>query len=277
MKTFLKILLLLLIVVAVGVLLISPSLNALVKTGVETIGTQVLGTSVTLKEVDISLIPEGDFLQGSFAELVVKNPPGFQTDEAFWLPSIQIRVNRQSVLTDTVIIEEIVIDEPEVTFEGGPRVTINLDTINTCLNEFSRGEPSQSEKKEPSNEGQDEKVNQVEQEEAEEANDKKLQINHVIVKNGTINLSVLSMKGLVFAVPLPDLHLRDIGKASGGVSIEQASAEVFDGVYASITKTVSKSGKLSDGGTDKLKRTVEALGEAGEKAGRAILKGLFGQ
>lgn len=273
MKTFLKIVLILLIVGAIGVLLIGPSLNALVKTGVETMGSQVLGTSVTLKEVDISLIPEGDFLQGNFIELVVKNPPGFQTDEAFWLPSIQIRLDRQSVLTDTVIIEEIVIDQPEVTFEGGLG-TSNLDTINERLNEYSRGNSSQSGEKATSESDQGKKETQIEQEKAHE---KKLQINHVIVKDGTINLSMVSMKGLVFAVPLPDLHLRDIGTDSGGVTIEEASAEVFDGVYASITETVSGSGKLVDEGTDQIERTVEALGEAGEQAGRAILKGLFGR
>ena len=57
-------------------------------------------------------------MRASLDQLIIKNPEGYETAYAFSLPNIRVRVNRNSVLTDTIVIEEVLIDGPAITFEG---------------------------------------------------------------------------------------------------------------------------------------------------------------
>ena len=118
MKYLVKFLLLIVGLGIIAIIVVGMSLNALVKSGVETMGPKVLGVPVTVDEVDISLLSGGTDMRASLNELIIKNPEGYETDYAFFLPSIRVRVNRNSVLTDTIIIEEILIEGPAITFEG---------------------------------------------------------------------------------------------------------------------------------------------------------------
>ncbi|MEC4671100.1 MAG: hypothetical protein VST66_04370 [Nitrospirota bacterium] len=262
MKTILKIGLLVLGLIMVALVVLSASLNSLIKTGVETMGPQILGTPVTLENVEVTLLSGGGALQGSLTGLLIKNPKGFHTDHAISLPNIHIRVDRNSVLTDTIIIDEIVIDHPSITLEGSLKGS-NLSTILERVEDFARpgstngsGEQGTSEAR--TREGA-----------------KQVQINHVIVKDGQINLSFTALQGRAITLALPDIHLRDIGKESGGISFQEASAEVFEAVYSGVTKTALGSGKLVEGGIDKLTAPVKDLGKAVEEAGQEILKGLL--
>ncbi len=100
---------------------------------------------------------------------------------------------------------------------------------------------------------------------------KKVQINHFIVKNGQVKLSASLLKGKALTVRLPDLHLRDIGKESGGVTVQKAAAEVFAAINKSVLQSVASSGKLLEKGAE------EAAKGLGSEAGKAVegLKGLF--
>ena len=118
MKVFVRFLILVSALGIIGIIIVGMSLNALVKTGVETMGSKVLGVPVTLKEVDISLLSGGKDVQVSLNELIIKNPDEYETDYAFSLSNIRVLVDQKSVLTNTVVIDEIIIDGLAITFEG---------------------------------------------------------------------------------------------------------------------------------------------------------------
>ncbi len=85
--------------------------------------------------------------------------------------------------------------------------------------------------------------------------------------------------GKPLSAVLPKIHLKDIGKRSGGASAEEVAQQLLASLTKGIGSAVGKLdlGKLKDvgaalkekagGSTEKVK---ESLGEAGEK-----LKGLF--
>ena len=47
-------------------------------------------------------------------------------------------------------------------------------------------------------------------------------INNVIVKDGKVNLTMAVLGGKQITAPLPDIHLKDIGKEKGGATPAQA-------------------------------------------------------
>lgn len=76
-------------------------LDHAVEQGIETIGPHLTGTEIELREVDLTLLSG----KGSVRGLVVGNPPGFQTDNAFELEEVRIDLAPLSVLSGTIVIE----------------------------------------------------------------------------------------------------------------------------------------------------------------------------
>jgi len=255
MKTLLKVGVIVVLLLVVALTMIGVYFNSMIKAGVEAVGPKITGTTVKLDSVDLSPFSG----QGRLKGLVVGNPPGFQAERAFKLADAKVKVDLKTALSDKLIIEEILIDGPEITYESGPSGS-NISKIQEHVAAFGKsvgtkgaGE-SQSQKKDPTQ--------------------KKVQINHFIVKNGQVKLSASMLKGKALTVRLPDLHLRDIGKESGGVAVQQAAAEVLMAINKSVVQSVAGSGKL-------LEKAAEAAEEAakniGGEAGKAVegIKGLF--
>lgn len=262
MKVFIRFLILIAVLGIIGIIIVGMSLNALVKTGVETIGPKVLGVPVTLEEVDISLLSGGTAMRASLNELIIKNPDGYETDYAFSLPNIRVRVDRNSVLTDTVIIEEVLIEGPAITFEGS-LLGSNLGDIQDNV------------KRNTHSESEEEAEESVEKHDDGEESEKNVVIKRLTMKGAKINLSLFGGQSEAIPLTLPDFELRDIGKESGGTSFQKASAKIFDAIYAAIIKAVTKSGKLIPKSLEQFGKTAEELGKSAEKVGKELLKGLL--
>ena len=251
-QVFVRFLVLVGVLGIIAVVLVGLSLDALVKGGIETMGPRILGVPMTLEDVDIALL-SGSSVQAGLTRLVVNNPEGYETDYAVSLPEIRVRVDRNSLLTDTVIVEEILIVAPVVTFEWSLEGS-NLGAIheNVKRNTGSGSDDDGQEKSEKP-------------EETREFN-KSVHVKKVTVKDAIINVSFVGGQSEVTQLPLPDLELRDIGNPSGGTTFSQASAVIFEQIYDAIDKAVIKPGVL-------LPQGVEQLG----KMGKELLKGLFGR
>ena len=251
MKVVVRLLVLIGVVGIVAVVLVGLSLNALVKSGIETMGPQVLGVPVTLEDVDIALL-SGKNMRAGLTQLVINNPEGYKTASAVSLPDIRVHVDRNSLLTDTVIVEEMLIVAPAMTFEWSLRGS-NLGTIQENLKRNTRSGGNGREKGEK-----------------HEEPEKTIHIKKVMVKDAIINVSFTGGQSEVVQLPLPDLELRDIGNPSGGTTFSQASAVIFDEIYGAIIKAVMKSGIL-------LPQGVEQLGKSLGKMGQELLQELLGK
>ena len=231
MKVFVRFLILVAVLGIIGIIIVGMSLNALVKTGVETLGPKVLGVPVTLKEVDVSLLSGGKDMRVSLNELIIENPAGYKTDYAFSLSNIRVLVDRNSVLTNTVVIDEIMLDRPVITFEGSLRCG-NLGNIQDNLKRSTSSEPYYK-------------------------FEKYVHIKKVIMRNAKINLSLFKEGILVKNLTVPNFQLRDIGKASGGTRFPKAFAAIFDSIYEAVIKAVMKPSKRIPKSFDQSEKTAK--------------------
>ena len=94
------------ILVVAGFFLLTRGLNAAVKSGVATVGSQATETPVTIEEVDLSLFSG----KGEIRGLTIDNPDDFDTGFAFELDRIFITLDIGSLRSDVIVIHEITID-----------------------------------------------------------------------------------------------------------------------------------------------------------------------
>lgn len=236
------------IIIVFAVFAISLSLNKAVKAGVETFGPKITKTDISLAEVNISALSG----KGAIKGLVVGNPEGFKTEHAIKLGSMQVALDTRSAFSDHVIVERIVIDSPEITYETGLTEN-NISRILKNIQMSTQAAPSKEETKPQ-----------------EASPGKKMQINDLLISNGKINLSSKLMQGKAVIIPLREIHLTDIGKESDGADISQVVEKVFRSFNESVVEAVAQSAK-------ELSTSVESMEKAGEavkEEASGLIKGL---
>ncbi len=225
------------------------SVNSIIKQGVETVGPLALGTEVKIKKVNISLFSGKGELKG----IHIGNPKGFHTESSFKLNKVRLALNVSSLFSGKIIIDEIYIDAPEITYEKSVRGD-NIKAIMDNINDFAGTGRGKKKTESKSAKGQSQKI----------------QINNFILKNGKVNMSSTALRGGELTLALSDIHLKDIGSDKEGASVADAVKEIFEALNTSITGTVAGS----------LKSITKGVGKAADKAvGGAVnkLKGLFGK
>ena len=218
------------------------SFNSIVKNGVEAVGPKVLGADVILQKANISLFSGKGQLKG----LVIGNPEGFQSDSSFKLGEVRVAVDLLSLLSDKMVINEIVIDAPDITYETSAGKN-NIEALLENINDFvgtSEGGAAESKK------------------EVSQESGKKVQINDFIISNAKVNLSATLLQGKKLTLPLADIHLEDIGKDDKGATMSDALKEVFAELNENIAGAVAAPLKSTD-------KTVEKTVDK--------LKGFFGK
>jgi len=245
------------VVVIVAVLVIFFSLNSIVKAGVETVGPKVTGTAVTLDKVGLSPLSG----RGALAGLRVGNPDGFTTESAFELGEVRVNLSPKSLLSDTIVIEEIVIAGPKVTFEGDISGS-NIARIRKNVEAFSSSSAPSAESKPSAQEG--------------EKNGKRVEIDRFVFKDGSVQLAAALVKGQTATVALPDIELKDIGKDSGGATLAGVAEEVFPAVYKAIIEAVASSGEILGKGVKELEDSAKKVQDEAEKGVSGALKDVKG-
>lgn len=220
------------IIVVVVFVFVLSNLDALVKEAVEKVGSEATQARVSLDKVDISLKSGSGALNG----LKVGNPKGFQTPSAFELGHISVAFDTAKTGTEVVVIKEIVIDKPKVTYELAGTAS-NVDAIKINVDAYAKQFSSGGAKK--SGEGP------------------KLIIDNLYIKGGQVGVSAAFLKGKSLSTPLPDVHLKDIGKKEKGADPAEVARKVIDSMTQGATSAV---GAL---GLDKMMSdAAKAAGEA---------------
>ncbi|HEY7555453.1 MAG TPA: hypothetical protein VIH18_11660 [Candidatus Binatia bacterium] len=239
-----------LILVAIGLYFLLSSLDSIVKAAVEKFGSDMTQATVRLNDVEIELTSGKGALRG----LAVGNPPGFKSERALSLGEIGLELDVGTVTKDPVVIKEISITAPEVTYEFGLKGS-NLDALKQNVDAYS-AQGKAAEKK------------------TDEAG-KKLVIEHLYIRNGKVNVSATELQGKTASTSLPDIHLTGIGKKTGGAT----AAEVAEQVVAAIGQGAARAAATTDIGGLLDKAKGEAAGAIGgaAKEGATGLKGFFGK
>ncbi|MBI3553805.1 MAG: hypothetical protein HY077_15020 [Elusimicrobia bacterium] len=227
---------------AVGLLAVAYfSLNALVKRAVETLGPEITKTEVRLDRV--SLLPFAG--SGSLHGLSIGNPKGCKAETAFRVGKIRVSLEPKSLLSSVAVIKRIEVIDPEINYEG-TLAESNLSRLQRNVESFSG--PSKKAARPP-------------------VPAKKIIIDDFLVRGGKVTVD---LKFLVQAKPLvvdlPELHLKGIGRKTGGATIKEAAQEIFVPLTRSITQAVAQ--PIAD-----LTKNAGSIGKSLQSA----LGGLFGK
>lgn len=269
------------VVIAIGMYYLAQNAGKIVETVIEKQGSRVTQVAVALDAVDISLTD----LKAGLRGLTVANPSGFETARAVSLGEISVKLAKDWS-PNLIVVEEVMVRAPEITYEIGSSGS-NIAAIQKNVEDFMKvvggGQGSSSSGSTAPAGGDDAGP--------------KVVINDLYIKDGKVNVSSTLLQGKTLTAPLPEIHLSDIGKDSGGAS----PAEVIDQLIAAITQSAGGaassvdlsqlglsdiSGKAAEVGKaaqDAAKKAMEDAQGAGDAAKGAVegatgaLKGLFGK
>lgn len=249
MKKILTLIGLILILVIVGLLFFA---GPIVKTAVTTVGPQVAGVPITVEDVEINPLKGSVRIQG----LVVGNPDGFKTPSAMELVDFQVLLKISSLFSDTVVVEQVLISGPQITYERGIRDS-NLGALQKNIapadaQKAPADAPSAEEEEAPPT--------------AEKSPGKKVVIDDFLMKDATVNVTLTALGGKKTSLKLPEIHLEGIGRDDGGASLANVIARVLESITGAVIEAAANSDEIA---LDTLKGAGGLLKDSGGKASDA--------
>ena len=234
----------LVIIIVLLLILGISNLGPIIKEAVNTHGPGITKTELSLGDVGISIFSG----EAKLKKFHMGNPKGFKAPSAMDVGSIYVDVDEGSLTKDTIVIDRVEVVDPEITYEKAGII----DNFKAILRNVKRsvGAGGPSKKKQP---------------EKKEGGEKKFLIRDFIMKSGRVNLALPLPGGKSITAELPDLHLKDVGKETGGASAAQVFEQVLAAIYEKIT-----SSEVSD----VLNKELKALGLDLDKIGKDVPKGL---
>lgn len=235
----------LLVLLLGGYIVMQFFLGSIVKAGVNKFGPSITQTKVELQGAAISPLSGTGTLSG----LSVGNPKGWSEANAFRLGKVHLDLEPFSVLKETIVINEITIENPEFLYE----TKIIASNVGDLLKNIEQSLGGSSKAPEPTTKA---------------GKPIKLIVKKLVLKGGQVTLGVGGAGG-VMTLPMPPIDMKDIGVAEGGVTPAQLTFAIMRTVVPSII-SASTQALTKLGGT-----TGAATAEGVKQVGNAI-KGLFG-
>lgn len=248
-----------LVIIAGAVIYLGSNLDGIVKAGVEKYAPRYTGTDVRLGSVKSSLFGG----EATINDFLLGNPEGYRTPHAFKVDSVKVAVDTETVMSDVIHIREIVIEGPDIIYELTGTAS-NLQAIQKNVSQAagSGGNQGAAETTTPT----------------EEQAGKKVVIDNLYIRNAKAALSSDMIGSKVVPLPLPDLHLTDIGKKSNGATMAEASKQVMDAITRAVTNAAGKIDLKSL--SEDAQKMMEGAGKGAEEQMKGMeekLKGLFGK
>ena len=243
------------VLVIVAVIAFHFLLNSVIKKGIETLGPKVTQTSITLEKVKISPFSGSGEIRG----LAIGNPEGFETPYALRVAHVNIDLGVKSLFSNQVVINQIIIKSPEVTYEaglGGSNIKQIKENVESITHKIPGTKPKESDSK--------------------TTESKKIEISRFTFEDGNVQLSAKILQGNAISVPLPKVELTDIGKGGEGTTFTEATREIVVAISNAVLDAVMKSGKFTDVIGDSSKNIGVSVKKGSSKA-IGGLKKLFGE
>lgn len=216
------------IVVVVVLVTLYFSLGTIITQAVNTLGPKIIQAEVVLKETEI----DAQSGKGAMRGLKVGNPKGFATESLMRVDEIRLAIDISSITEEVIIINEIAIESPEITYElsgDGSNIDAIQKNVNAFMAEYGVGSSEETKS-------------------ADDEDGTKLIIENFIVRNGKVNISASFLGGKSLTVPLPDIHIKDIGKKEKGATTGEAINVMIGALKDGILEAVAPLdlGKVGD-------------------------------
>lgn len=221
-KNALKVLTGIFAVIVLSLLLITFSVDRVVKSGIEENGSELLQTAVTVDKVSISLFNGSGTLEG----FKVHNPEGFSDASALYIEEASVKLDLGSLLSDQVVVNEVIINSPDIFFEQ-EGVGVNLRELSNNMNSAQEG--------------------------SQENSETKLVVERLVVTDGKITVSSSLNRNGSTEVSLSEITINDIG-GDGNNTVRQTIEEILKPIFQKATEDA-----LKDGVTEQIKDKVMDL------------------
>lgn len=247
-KILLTIVGVLIVLVIAAVIITAVNLGPIIKKGVETYGPQIAKVPITLDSVHIGVLTGSADVKG----LVVGNPTNYTAPEAISVGEVSVGVNPFSLLSDKIVVRSIKVKSPSITFEGGLSGN-NLSDIKDNINGTAeKGGPTVT--------------NSVGKPKAA----KKLEVDDFVITGAKVSGRLRLFAGKEITVknlPLPDIHLTNLGKGPNGITATDLTKRVFGAITKATIEAVTKYGtdigkgaiNVGGQGVDKIKKGIGNL------------------
>ena len=232
MKKALSLVLLLAMLTALGLFWLRSNIDGMVQSAIVKYGSAMTGAQVKLDKVQIKATDGKGTLQG----LLISNPAGFKTKHLFKPELIELEVDVSTLSQDVIVIKKIAVIAPDIIYEKGDALT-NIAAVQKNIAQYLG--PSKSSE-----------------------SGRKLIVQEFIIKDAKAQASAAFMDGKTISVKLPDLYLRNLGQAKGGVTPGELGQEVANAIEGKLSSSIS---------FDKL---YQSTGKVLDQAGKSV-KGFF--
>jgi len=239
MKRWLKVVIGAVFVLAVLLVALALFAGHIVKSAVNTAGPKALGVPISLQKVEVNLLNGHFGLDG----LVIGNPEGFSTPSAIRVHKVQVAVKMASLFSRVLVIDRIYVGSPEITYEIG----LKGSNIGAIQDKAAPAKPAETPAEPEAKPAVDDK------------DARKVVITDFLIESGKINISTIGMAGNDVTIPLPTIHLTDIGKESDGATMAEVIADVFGAIGGAVSGAAAGIG-----------RGVVAVGQGAADAGKAV-------
>lgn len=206
---------LLLVIIAGALFWLRNNLDGLVRNAMTEYGSEMTQAKVSVGSVKIDAMNG----EGVISDLVIGNPKGFKTPYAFKVKEVTIAIDPASIAGDVVTVKKITIIAPDVIYEKGVHMT-NFDVIQKNIADFVGASASEAAPGEASQET-------------------KLIVEEFKIRNSTAQASAAFMDGEMVTVNLPNLTMRNIGKAEGGITPGALGQRIADAMEKQLLKAIS--------------------------------------
>jgi hypothetical protein len=250
------------VIAVIAVVYLLSSLDSLVAEAIKKYGSQVTQTTVDVSSVKID-IKDG---AGSIDQLTVANPKGFSLPHIFTLGNITTVVDVASVNKDPIVIKQILVKQPGVSYEINQSGDSNLKELQKNI-EQSTAKAGDATK------------------EQSDAPGPKLVIRELVIEGGKIDARVAALDKPLSA-NLPRIRLTNIGEKTGGATGAEVAEQVVNAMIAKVGPEIAKLGlekyigkSLEEAKALATKKIEEKVSESiGDKfkEGASGLKGLIG-
>jgi uncharacterized protein involved in outer membrane biogenesis len=193
----------------IAFMVLTLSINSIVKSGIEQTGSQMTGTAVTVDRVSISPFSG----KGEISGFRVANPGDYSKEYAFEVEDFYIELDVYSLFSDEIVIREIVITTPSIWVEQ----KLPENNIRTILSNLQDVEPG-------------------------EASDKEIVIERFRLTDGSVDLYTEVGGERSARVEISDIELTELGRGGGRAAVEEVIREIAEKIAEEALQGAARSG-----------------------------------
>ncbi len=209
----------LIVIIVAAVFYVLSSLDSIVAGAIQKYGSQVTQTPVSVSSLSIDLKAG----TAGIKQLSVGNPDGFSAPNIFTLGGISTRLDIASVGNDPIVIDEILIDKPDVFYEINKAGESNIKALQNNIEQSTGGSGGAKA-------------------DSTQSSGPKLIIRKLVIDGGRIDAIVAALGDKAHTAKLPRIQLNNIGGKSGGATGAEIAKQVSNAIIAEVGPAIANLG-----------------------------------